>query len=48
MSFKKFSSALDAPEKDDSDDKARDSAAKDQPAAESDKTPTDIATVRKS
>ncbi|UCH75038.1 MAG: hypothetical protein JSU82_04105 [Rhodospirillales bacterium] len=48
MSFKKFSSALDAPEKDASHDKSRDAPAKDQPAAEPDKTPAEIAPARKS
>jgi hypothetical protein len=48
MSFKKFSSALDAPEKGGSDDKSRDSAAKDQPDAKPERTPADTAPVRKS
>ncbi len=48
MSFKKFSSALDAPEKGSSDDKSRDVPAKDGPVAEPDKTPAEIAPAPKS
>ncbi len=48
MSFKKFPTALDAPEKDGSDDKSRDASAKDKPAAAPDKTPAEIVPARKS
>ena len=48
MSFKKFSSVLDAPEKDGADDKSRDAPAKDQSAAAPDKTPAEIVPARKS
>jgi len=48
MSFKKFLSALEAPEKDGSDDKSRDAPTKDRPAAEPDKTPAELAPAPKS
>lgn len=48
MSFKKFSLAQDAPNKDKSDDKSTDVPATDQPAAQPDKTPTEFGPAPKS
>jgi hypothetical protein len=47
MSFKKFSSAQDAPSKDKPDDKSKDAPAVDQPAAQPDKTPAEAAPAPK-
>jgi len=48
MSFKKFSSAQDAPRKGISDDKAKDVPANDAPATEPAKTPPEVAPAPKS
>jgi hypothetical protein len=48
MSFKEFSSAHNAPAKDKPDDKSKDAAAADQPAAQPDKTPAEGAPTPKS
>jgi hypothetical protein len=48
MSFKKFSSAQEAPRKDISDDKTKDVPASDAPATEPDKAPAEVAPAPKS
>jgi hypothetical protein len=48
MSFKKFSSAQDTPTTDKRDEKAKDAAATDQPAAQTDKTPDTVGPEPKS
>jgi len=48
MSFKKFSSDLDAARKVDSHDKTKAVAAKDEPTAEPDKTPAEVTPASKS
>ena len=48
MSYKKFSSAQDAPGKDSLGDKSKDAPANDQPATQPDKMPAGIGPVPKS
>jgi hypothetical protein len=48
MSFKKFSSAHNAPAKAKPDDKSKDAPAADHPATQPDKTPAEVAPAPKS
>jgi hypothetical protein len=48
MSFKKWSSAQDAASKDNPDDKSKDAPAVDQPPAQPEKTPAEVAPATKS
>jgi hypothetical protein len=48
MSFKKWSSAQDAPSKDSPDDKSKDAPAVGQPPAQPEKTPAEVAPAPKS
>jgi hypothetical protein len=47
MSFKKFSSAQDAPNKDGSDNKSKPAPATDRPAAQSENAPAEVAPASK-
>ena len=48
MSFKEFSSAHNVPAKDKPDDKSKDPSAVDQPPAQPQKTPAEVASAHKS
>ncbi len=47
MSYKKFSSAQDAPNKDDSNNKSKPAPATDQPAAQRENAPAEVAPASK-